>query len=356
MTTSLLLSAACGLLLVGACAAPVTTPDRAPMAEDPRWIVYPGSEDGIGAGKRVVLVAGDEEYRSEEALPMLGRLLSTHHGFECAVLFSQKPDTGEINPDQSDHIPGLHLVDDADLLVLQLRFRELPDEDMAHIMHHTLSGKPLIGIRTSTHPFNYKTNKESPYAKWTWTSADPAGGYGKEILGETWVNHHGHHGVEATRGVPNAEVAGHEVLRGVADVFGPTDVYGIRGLQDDATVLLWGQVLAGMTPDAPAVEGAKNEPMHPVAWTRERPVGEDDDATQRIFTTTMGAATDMESEDLRRLFLNAAAWTLGLEADIPEGGLDASMVGTYDPTDFGFGTFRKGLWPADYRDGTPPRD
>ena len=269
------------------------------------------------------------------------------------MLFSQKPDTGEINPDQSDHIPGLELIDDADLLVMQLRFRELPDGDMAHIMDHVEAGKPLFAIRTSTHPFNYKTNKESPYAKWTWTSQDPPGGFGGEILGETWVNHHGHHGVEATRGVPNAEVADHAALRGVVDVFGPTDVYGIRELPEDHEVLLWGQVLAGMTPDSPAVDGPKNDPMHPVAWTRERPVVE---GTQRIFTSTMGAATDMQSEDLRRLFLNAACWTLGLEERIPEGGLDATLVGEYDPTDFGFGTYRKGLWPEDYRDGTPPRE
>ena len=349
---SLPLAVSCLVLLATGCCA---VPTRAPMAEDARWLVYPGGE-GIGAGKRVVLVAGDEEYRSEEALPMLAQLLSEHHGFECAVLFSQKPDTGEINPDQSDHIPGLHLIDDADLLVLQLRFRELPDEDMAHIMDHTLGGKPLFAIRTSTHPFNYKTNPDSPYAKWTWTSQDPPGGYGKEILGETWVNHHGHHGVEATRGIPNADVADHPVLRGVADVFGPTDVYGIRELPADHEVLLWGQVLAGMTPDAPPVDGPKNDPMHPVAWTRERPLDAAGTATQRIFTSTMGAATDMESEDLRRLFLNAACWTLGLEADIPEGGLDAGLVGPFDPTDFGFGTYRKGLWPADYRDGTPPRE
>ncbi len=108
-----------------------------------------------------------------------------------------------------------------------------------------------------------------------------------------------------------------------------------------------------MTPDSPAVEGAKNEPMHPVAWTRERHFDEAAETTQRIFATTMGAATDMQSEDLRRRWLNAACWTLGLEAGIPEDGLEASMVGRYEPSGFGFGSYRTGLWPKDYRDGTP---
>ena len=282
---------------------------------------------------------------------MLGRLLSEHHGFETVVLFSQNPITGEIDPTESTYIPGLELIADADLLVLDLRFRELADEDMTHIMKHVQSGKPLIGIRTSTHAFNYKKNLESPLAKWTWTSKEPAGGFGKHILGETWVAHHGAHGKEATRGIPNEAFASHSVLRGVRDVFGTTDVYAIRALPDDAQVLLHGSVLAGMTSDAKAVEGQKNEPMHPVAWVRNRELS--DGSTQRIFATTMGAATDFSSVDLRRLFLNASLWTLGMEKQIPASGLKSSMLGRWDPTSFGFGSYSKGLRPADYRLGTP---
>ena len=32
--------------------------------------------EGPGKGKHIVLLAGDEEYRSEEGLPMLGKILS----------------------------------------------------------------------------------------------------------------------------------------------------------------------------------------------------------------------------------------------------------------------------------------
>ena len=51
------------------------------------WVVYEGS-DGPGKGKHVVLISGDEEYRSEEALPQLGKILAKHHGFKCTVLFA----------------------------------------------------------------------------------------------------------------------------------------------------------------------------------------------------------------------------------------------------------------------------
>ena len=326
------------------------SPMMTPAESDPRWLVYPTSE-GPGYGKRVVLIAGDEEYRSEEALPMLARLLSGHHGFECVVLFSQDPESGEIDPNQSSHIPGLHLVDDADLLVLDLRFRHLPDEDMAHIINYANAGLPLMGIRTSTHAFSYPAESTSPFAKWTWTSANPEGGFGTEFLGETWVAHHGHHGKQATRGVPNADLAQHPVLGGVSDVFGPTDVYAIRSLPADAQVLLYGSVLDGMTPGSAAVSGPKNNPMHPIAWLRNRDAGQ---ATpQRIFASTIGAAQDWSSEDLRRLFLNAAFWTLAMEDEIPSQGLEASVLGKWAPTAFGFNTYRQGLTPADYKDGTP---
>src|SRR5262249_33082591 len=55
-------------------------------ADDP-WIVLKGSE-GPGKGKHIVLVSGDEEYRSEESLPQLAKILSKHHGFTCTVLFA----------------------------------------------------------------------------------------------------------------------------------------------------------------------------------------------------------------------------------------------------------------------------
>src|SRR5271170_1301144 len=80
------------------------------------WIVYDGF-DGPGKGKHIVFVSGDEEYRSEEALPQLAKILAKHHGFKCTVLFAINPKDGTINPDQSDNIPGLEALKTADLMV-----------------------------------------------------------------------------------------------------------------------------------------------------------------------------------------------------------------------------------------------
>src|SRR6185436_12387394 len=73
-----------------------------------QWVVYEGGE-GPGKGKHIVLLSGDEEYRSEEGLPMLGKILSVRHGFKCTVLFSQDPATGVIDPNNQKNIPGMEL-------------------------------------------------------------------------------------------------------------------------------------------------------------------------------------------------------------------------------------------------------
>ena len=312
-------------------------------AEDP-WLVFEGG-NGPGSGKHVVLVSGDEEYRSEEALPMLARILANRHGFRCTVLFAIDPD-GTINPENVASIPGLQALDEADMLVLFTRFRELPDEQMRHVVSFVDSGKPILGIRTATHAFFYRQNPESPYAHYSFDSEEWPGGFGQQVLGDTWVNHHGHHKVESTRGVIDPENARHPILRGVDDIWGPTDVYGLAHLPEDANVLVLGQVLTGMKPTDPPVEGPKNEPMVPIVWTRSY-----DSASgraSRILTTTMGASVDLVNEGLRRLLVNGVYWGLGLEEWIPEKA-DVAIVGTYEPTFYGFGEYKKGLKPSDHR-------
>lgn len=306
-----------------------------------QWVEYEGHE-GAGKGKHVVLVSGDEEYRSEEALPMLGKILSTHHGFKSTVLFAIDPDTGEIDPNNQNNIPGLHHLENADMLVLFTRFRELPDAQMKHIIDYTNAGGPVMGLRTATHAFNYTENKDSPYAKYSFNSQEFDGGYGRQVLGETWINHHGHHGKESARGIIDEENRDHPILKGVEDIWGPSDVYGIKSLTGDAKVLVHGQVLVGMEPDDPPKPDTTTMPM---AWIKTY-TGETGN-TCRVFNTTMGASVDLESEGLRRLLVNGIYWCVGLENEIHHTA-HVDYVDEYKPTMFGFGTFKKGVTPADH--------
>ena len=315
-------------------------------ASDDLWVTYAGDPLKTGHGKRIVLVSGDDEYRSEEALPMLGKILARRHGFDCAVLFSVDPETRTIHPEEKTNIPGIHLLDDADLMIIATRFRELPDADMKHLDDYVNSGRPIIGLRTATHAFNYNKNKQSPYAKYSFNSTEWPGGFGQQVLGDTWISHHGYHKRESTRGVINKEFQGHPILRGVKDVWGPTDVYGVKNLGPEAVVLMHGAVLEGMSPDDKPVAGAKNDPMMPVFWTRSF-TGRSGNPS-RVVCTTMGSSTDFESEGLRRAVVNACYWGLGMEDQIPAES-DVEYVGDYHPTEYGFGSFTPGVKPATYR-------
>ncbi len=308
-------------------------------AENP-WVVYEGG-DGPGKGKHIVLISGDEEYRSEEALPQLGKILAVRHGFKCTVLFAINPETGTIDPNNQTNIPGIEAVATADMIVMALRFRELPDEKMKYIDDFVNSGKPIMGLRTSTHAFNYRRNRDSIYAKYHFQNREWPGGFGRQVLGDTWINHHGGHKTESTRGVINDEFKDHPILRGVKDIWGPTDVYGVRNLTKKAKVLVHGQVLKGMKPDDPP---NTNKAMMPLVWTKSY-TGRSGKPS-RIFCTTMGASVDLESEGLRRLLVNGCYWGLGMEDQIPAK-TNVDIVGTFKPTFYGFKkSFAPGVKPS----------
>jgi len=309
------------------------------------WVEYEGKA-GAGKGKHIVFVSGDEEYRSEESLPLLAKILATHHGFKCTVLFAIDPETGIIDPVNQTNIPGLENLETADMMVLSLRFRELPDEQMKYIIDYTNAGKPVMGLRTATHSFNYSRNLDSPYAKYSFKDEKFEGGYGRQVLGETWINHHGHHGKESSRGVINEDLKDHPILKGVEDIWGPTDVYTVTELTGDPDVLVYGQVLVGMDPaDEPTTDG-KNDPMMPVAWVKT--YTGDQGKTSRVLCTTMGASVDLVSEGLRRLLVNGCYWCMGMEDQIPAKS-NVDIVGDFNPTYFGFGTHIKGIRPSDHK-------
>ena len=301
-------------------------------------------------GKHVVLLSGDEEYRSEEALPMLAKILSQRHGFKTTVLFALDAD-GSINPNNGKSLPDSAALDTADVIILALRFRAWPDDAMQRFEAAYKRGVPLIALRTSTHAFNFPAG--SPWAAYSYNAKAPfAGGFGKQVLGETWVTHWGKHKIEATRGVIEASAASDPLLRGVTELFGNSDVYEAAP-PADAKILARGLVLKGRNAsDAPAdyakktvakVEQPVNSPAMPIVWTRA--YKNDAGTTNKVLTTTMGAATDLENESLRRLVVNGVYWSLGLTVP-PKA--DVTYVDPYTPRMYGFNGYRTGLTIADY--------
>ncbi|MBN2325626.1 MAG: ThuA domain-containing protein [Candidatus Omnitrophica bacterium] len=313
------------------------------------WAVYRGG-DGPGAGKNIVFVTGDEEYRSEESMPQMAKILSVHHGFDCTVLFAINKEDGTIDPYQNDNIPGLHLLQSADLMVIFIRFRDLPPEQMQHIIDYIHSGKPIIGVRPSVAAFKFNRYQDQPYAKYDYTykGDDFYGGFGRQVLGETWIKHYGKHQEESTRGLIAAGMENHPIVQGCRDIWGPSDVYGLTTLEGECTPLIMGQVLSGMNPDDPP-NPEKN--LTPVAWLKKHRGAPDRESY--VFTTTMGHGDDFHSEGFRRLLVNACYWLLGVE-NITPAASKVDIVGAYNPNPIGFHRHKTGLKPVDHQWPEPP--
>ncbi|MES2709112.1 MAG: ThuA domain-containing protein [Verrucomicrobiota bacterium] len=307
------------------------------LADSPNHITYP-PKDGPGKGKHIVFIAGDEEYRSEEGLPMLAKIVSQRHGFKTTVLFSLAAD-GTIDPNNTKSLADSDQLDSADGIVLLTRFRKWPEADLKHFVDAVNRGVPIIGLRTATHALTGDAQK-------------PFGDFGENVLGENWVNHWGKHKIEATRGIIEPGAKADPLLNSVSGIFGLTDVYEAYP-PADAKILVRGESVAGLTPDAPAAKYERqrtpdkktqgiNDPMMPIVWTRVNKNASG--GTNKILVTTMGDATDLESEGLRRLLVNGVYWGQGLE--IPAKA-DVTYVDEYKPSFYNGNGFRKGMRPAD---------
>jgi len=315
----------------------------APAADDSQWLTLAGG-DGPGKGKKIVLIAADQEYRSEQSMPMMAKILSTHHGFDCIVLFAVN-EKGEVDPTmpvypekgkefKEHHIPGLEHLASADLVIFFPRLLTLPMSERELIVNYIDSGKPIISIRTGNHGFHaalpYKINGKS--VSW-----------GNDVLGGSFMGHHGRWQADSTRGILVPEQKDHPILIGVSDIWGNSDVYRTykegTSLPANCTALVWGQPLMGRSPDdAP---NPKLEPL-PVAWFKNWQTSTGKSA--RVFQTTMGSGTDLECAGLRRLIINAVYWGIGMESQITQTS-SVDIVGTYKPLKSGFNYKEIGVFP-----------
>jgi type 1 glutamine amidotransferase len=334
-----MMKAALGLLALLACYSQEQQ-NLHPVPRSPQWLVYPGA-DGPGAGKHIVLIAADQEYRSEQSLPMLAKILSQRHGFHCTVLFSLN-EKGEVDPSQKikwqdesvvHNIPGLEHLASADLVVLFSRLITLPADQLAYIYQYLDSGKPIIGFRTANHGFiGFDYKKEGQQVN-----------FGVDVLGGSFRSHHGRWHQDSTEGMIVAEQQSHPILRGVRDIWGPSDVYRTYPedgeLSAECTALVMGQPL--MTRDQGSPINAELIAL-PVAWVKNWTgnLGQ----TGRVFHSTMGSGKDFENAGLRRLAINAVYWCLGIEDQINPNS-DVDVVGTFEPLPSGFNYQELGVFP-----------
>ena len=303
-------------------------------------LVYEGIS-GPGKGKHLVFIPSDHEYRSEETLPALARILAKHHGFKCSVVFGVNA-KGEIQPG-ANNVPGIEELDKADLMVIFTRFQNWPADQMKHFVAYLDRAGPIVGLRTATHGFN-RIPKDSPYVKYNngYGGADYKDGFGRQVLGEKWAGHYGGNHRSSTRLDIVPEQAKHPILRGVKNMWAQCGGYNANPLKP-YTPLAMAQPLKGMSPDSPDDETRKPVPG---AWTRHY-TGKDGKAKGRVFTSTYGASNDIESEGYRRLLINACFWAVGMEKDIKVNA-NVNFVGPFNGTwARGKGRRKSGTKPSD---------
>jgi type 1 glutamine amidotransferase len=292
----------------------------------------------------VVFVTGDEEYRSEESMPMLARILMRDYGFRVSVLYALD-EKGYIDPNNLTHIPGLEALKTAHLMVLFTRFRALPDSQLRPILEYAESGRPLVGFRTATHAFRYENDPAHAHLNEEWPM---------KVFGQRWIVHHGHFADGAnplTDVQPIPWKASHPILRGVEPFRAYSWLYHVDGggheLYGDSKPLLMGTALRSTHAEKGALD--KYPLTNPVAWTKTY-TGSSGKAA-RVFFTTLGHPYDFKEESMRKLALNGILWALGLEERIPAEGARAAVVGTYDPNASGFGKkYKQGLKPPPLAD------
>jgi len=206
-----------------------------------------------------------------------------------------------------------------------------------------LRGTPMVTLRTSNHAFKFPA--KSKWAKYSFNAKEDTGwkgGFGMHLFGMTWIAHHGKHKVEGCRSVVEEANKSHQILNGVGTIFAESDVYTARPPKE-VSILLRGIVTETLEPDSAAVKGEKNEPIQPIAWTSLHK--NDEGKTNKVFNTTMGAASDLDDANLRRLVVNACYWGLDLKVpakanvDVPAG---------YKPTFYGFKNAQKNKKPVDF--------
>ena len=260
---------------------------------------------------------------------MLAKILKRELGASISLCYSVDS-AGYIDPNRSDHIAGLEALDSADLMIMFTRFRALPENELQHITEYAESGKPMVGFRTSTHAFLYKTDSTLFHLNNTWPT---------EIFGQQWITHHGHFddGQKPLTKVSLNPGATSPILNGVASFDAYSWLYHVDGgdwkLRGDCKPLLIGRSLKSNHELQSNLDKFPLE--NPVAWTKTY-TGKRGIAA-RVFFTTLGHPYDFKSESMRKLSLNGIYWALGKDQNIPGGGVNANIEGIYDPNNSGFG-------------------
>lgn len=245
-------------------------------------IPFANSASAEAKPQTIVFVLAEREYKTAETVPAFYEKHLKPLGF--AAKYVTAPPSGP----ERDNLKGLDTVlKDADLVFLSVRRRAPKAEQLKAIQKYIADGKPLVGIRTSSHPFDIRKG-DSPKGHAQWKTFDP------DVLGGSY---NGHHGKQETYWKIEEAAKDHVILKGVSLESQLTggSLYRSAPLGKSTTALATG-----------TAEGI--ETSQPVAWTNKPKSG------NRIFYTSLGHVSDFENEHFVKMLTNAVLWATNTKA------------------------------------------
>jgi len=229
----------------------------------------------------LVMVMAEGEYHTNESLPEFASQQLGKH-FRVSSVFADDKDRNSI--------PGIDVINDADVVLFSVRRRVLPKKAMSVIRKYVKAGKPVVGIRTASHAFSLN-GKKLPTGLVDWP------GFDAEVFGGSY---HGHHANDLKSMISiNAAQKRNPILTGIPDKPFPQaySLYEVLPLAKNTTVLMTGKL--------------KGHPVEPVAWTFQRKEG------GKSFYTSLGHPGDFKQPEFVRLLTNGIYWAAGLDpADV----------------------------------------
>jgi type 1 glutamine amidotransferase/nicotinamidase-related amidase len=247
-----------------------------------KWVCPTITSDQILGGKpfrfkkdtrpHVVIVIAEQEYLTNETLPPFAL---DHLGKEFRVSFVFA------NEKERNDLPGISVLNDADVLLLSVRRRVLPPAQMSVVRKYLESGKPIVGIRTANHALLLR-KQAAPEGFESWDTWDA------DIFGGSYTNHYGE-GPDVTVAVAKGAAA-HPILNGVdtAKVAGKGSLYIVNPLAKSTTPLLNGSIA--------------KKPAESIVWVNRTKFG------GKSFYTSLGHVDDFAQPEFCKLLANAVRW------------------------------------------------
>lgn len=245
------------------------------------------------AEPHAVIVVGTHHYSPEQTMPQLARVLE-RIGFRVSVLLPEGDPEDNAN---GVGIHGLEVLGRADVAVFFMRFLALSDEQFAAVELYVRSGRPVVGLRTSTHAFRYPKN----HPRFEWNTR-----FGRDVLGTRYVAHQS--GATECQVVPSQ--CKHPILVGLGEeCFVSGGSLYLTALQPGCVPLVLG---TGQRDRPRLIESPFGTFYLPqratdiVAWTWQNRY----DA--RVFGTSLGHPADFAGTATMRVILNGIRWSAGL--------------------------------------------